>query len=364
MLGSKNEREYGCGKKMIGFSIPELSNQLFLLLSSRCQMNCIYCYASSLLSGRDMSFETATIAIDFLVKNVLIRKRMQGGDVGYITFHGGGEPCINMSLLRRVVEYAETAFRSNDIKLVTNILTNGCLTNEEDVVWVAKHINNIQISLDGNQECQDYQRPLRSGKGSYVYVNSMIEVLCMMKKEFSIHTTVTEYNEGSLLSFAEDIKARYSMCRELVLSPLHSGGRADEGKIGGAVAYGEVYKKIEKALRDTNIVLVGPCAKAGKEEQATLCDAALFKTVTVAPDGKLTFCHETMNDESFFIGEVTSLGMCFDSKRIENLKNQVRSMQQREKCKECSSYDRCKGGCLVNSSSKCELNEILSNIYS
>lgn len=361
MLASKNEIVDSSRTKKVCFSIPELSNQLFLLLSDRCQLNCIYCYAASTLSGTDMSYETAKAAIDFLVKNVLLRKRMHGGDVGYITFHGGGEPCINMHLLKLVVEYAEKAFEANGITLVTNILTNGCLIKEDDIRWLAIHINNIQISLDGNQECQDYQRPLRNGKGSYIHVSAMIEQLCRMRKEFSIHTTVTEYNEDSIVAFVEKIKSCYYTCKKLILSPLHSGGRADEGRIGGASAYGELYKRAADVLRDVDISLIGPCIKDGKKKYMTLCDAALFKTVTVAPDGTITFCHETMNKDSFLLGKVTSSGIYFDTKRIMELKNRVVNMEQREQCRKCPVCGECEGGCPVNSETKCELGEILTS---
>lgn len=320
--------------------IPQLSNNMFLLLSERCQLNCIYCYADSINRGKDMNIETAETAIDFLANNVLMRKNMNSGDIGYITFHGGGEPTINMPLLKHIVEYAESVFSSKGLKLITNILTNGILTNTNEIIWLTKHINYIQVSLDGLKGIQDVQRPFRNGLGSFEIVNSFLMKLCDLEKYFSIHVTVTNINEPTIVDFVDVVKQTYTKCHKLILSPLHAGGRADSAGFISLTNFKELYKLVEKKLYGSNINLIGPSYVMSSKSGFDLCDASMFKTITVTPKGAITFCHETMRNEKMEIGEISSTGIIFNKKKILEIKSRIDRMINESK--ESDSPNLCK----------------------
>ena len=87
-----------------------LPTRAALLLTNRCNLNCLYCYSSAGSSPKaELSREAAFAAVDLIVENA---RRL--GTTAYLILHGGGEPSCAWRLLQAVVDHFETRSRQGE----------------------------------------------------------------------------------------------------------------------------------------------------------------------------------------------------------------------------------------------------------
>jgi uncharacterized protein len=98
---------------------PEyLPTTAVLLMTTRCQLRCVYCYAAAgEHPAQDLPFELGCAAIDTVCRNALERGLSQFE----LTFHGGGEPTFNWKTLQSCTLYA----RKKPIKASISLTSNG-----------------------------------------------------------------------------------------------------------------------------------------------------------------------------------------------------------------------------------------------
>jgi len=134
---------------------------MILQISHACNLRCKYCYADSGSYGGPtelMSKEVGERAIDFLIDNSGNR------DVLEVTFFGG-EPLLNFSLVKHLVEYAREKDTSKKFKF--SMTTNGTLLTAQVSEWLSDNGFSLIVSLDGPEEIHDEVRVYPSGGGSH-----------------------------------------------------------------------------------------------------------------------------------------------------------------------------------------------------
>ena len=97
-------------------------------------------------------------ALDFLVANSGSRRNLE------VDFFGG-EPLMNLEVVKQLVEYGRSIEEANNKKFRFTLTTNGVLLNDEILDFVNKEMGNIVLSTDGRKEVHDRMRPFRNGKG-------------------------------------------------------------------------------------------------------------------------------------------------------------------------------------------------------
>jgi uncharacterized protein len=138
-------------------------DQLTLEVTENCNMRCRYCSYSAgfkdvrIPSQLMMPWDTARKAIDFFLRNPLRQLPYQ-----YIGFWGG-EPLMNIELIKRCVEYV----RSRDSSTKFGLITNGTLLSERVRRFLVAHDFKLDVSLDGPSEIHDQNRIFAGGKGSF-----------------------------------------------------------------------------------------------------------------------------------------------------------------------------------------------------
>lgn len=140
-------------------------NGALLNLTDQCNCRCKYCdfvqYKNSY-----MTKEVADKAIEFL-KSKIGNKKIN------ITFFGG-EPLLNWEIITYLVnKYKDEFFWS--------ITTNGTLLTEEKLEFLKNNNISVLLSIDGDKETQDYNRPLLSGESSFDKIEPF---LTQMPKSF------------------------------------------------------------------------------------------------------------------------------------------------------------------------------------
>ncbi|MBM4152545.1 MAG: nif11-like peptide radical SAM maturase [Kiritimatiellaceae bacterium] len=143
-----------------------------LFITQNCNLACIYCYGKDggYGSSGHMNSTTARMAIDWLIK--------QSGDVktlGIAFF--GGEPLLNFSLMKKVVEYARQRGSEFNKDFEFSITTNGSLLTDEKIAFLNENKINPIVSFDGSKDVQDTQRPFKDGQGSYDVIEPKIRKL-------------------------------------------------------------------------------------------------------------------------------------------------------------------------------------------
>ncbi len=123
-----------------------------LITTLRCNQACKYCHASRTEMDRvdtDMDIETARKAVDMAFQSTS----------PYICFeYTGGEPTVNMPVIKFCVEYA----REKNKKL-GKIVDHSCVTNmtwmtEENAEWLIANGVLVCTSLDGPEELHNWNR--------------------------------------------------------------------------------------------------------------------------------------------------------------------------------------------------------------
>lgn len=136
-------------------------SSLTLILTTHCNMNCRYCY-QSVREARSMEWPVARAAADLALS--------APGNGTELTFYGG-EPLLEFDLMRRLVEYVESA-RRRDERVKYWVVTNGTLITDEVSDFLAAHEFKLLLSFDGVREAQDFR-----GGGTFETLDRVLDSL-------------------------------------------------------------------------------------------------------------------------------------------------------------------------------------------
>lgn len=133
------------------------TTQLVFEVTESCNLKCYYCGYGSLynpVEGRHntfLSFEKAKAIIDFL-SNFWKKDKSRNKTIT-VSFYGG-EPLLNFSFIKKVVEYMSQLKLFDLINF--SITTNGLLLNKH-IDFLVHHNFKIDISLDGDYDENKYR---------------------------------------------------------------------------------------------------------------------------------------------------------------------------------------------------------------
>lgn len=137
------------------------ATRLTLILTTRCNMRCDYCY-QSVREPRSMEWPVARAAADLVLS-------MRGSGTE-LTFYGG-EPLLEFDLMHRVVDHVESS-RRPDERVKYWVVTNGTLVTDEVSDFLEAHEFKILLSFDGVRAVQDFR-----GKGSFETLDRVLDSL-------------------------------------------------------------------------------------------------------------------------------------------------------------------------------------------
>lgn len=129
-------------------------------VTQRCNLRCKYCINGEMYGNdennytKNLSFEKAKSVIDFLFR------QFQEGDSVHpqLTFgFYGGEPLLQIDLVKQIVEYVKVKF-SSIVELIFTMTTNGILLKEHIDFLVANKFQ-LLVSLDGDRQNSEYRIP-------------------------------------------------------------------------------------------------------------------------------------------------------------------------------------------------------------
>lgn len=180
-----------------------LSHMVFQV-TQNCNLRCSYCTFTNNDGkqrshvNKNMSYETAKQALDFLWENSIDSKEIK------LSFYGG-EPFLNYDFIKKVVEYSLEIFQGKEVFF--NATTNGTIFNDEILKFLDKYNFSIALSLDGTKEINDLNRKFaNSSKGSYDFV---------AKELFRIYEEYPQLFKKLTVNMVLDPKHDYSLYRKI-----------------------------------------------------------------------------------------------------------------------------------------------------
>lgn len=173
-----------------------------LCLTSDCNLRCIYCFADGGTHREEMSLQTGVAAIRFIQENAVTQKINNMGESKEsvdldLSFHGGGEPTMPWDLFVSLVEYF--LCENDRLGLIGQLgLTTNATMELDKAKFIGGHFKSINVSLDGNPETQNRQRPRWDGGPSFNQVEYNLDLWTEMGLKPALRMTVTDQSVKDL----------------------------------------------------------------------------------------------------------------------------------------------------------------------
>jgi uncharacterized protein len=322
---------------------------LSFFLTSKCNLDCIYCYTNKKIGKhkeQTLPFEFAKLGIDYYINQY-----------PHIRFFGAGEPTEEFELLKNIYEYSYDKVGSI---LCAEIQSNGAF-NEKVRTWMEEHMNIIWISLDGTPDIQNKNRPFyRSKKPSSPVIEQNIKHLIRNGKGMTgARVTITDNNshrQKELIDYLGNLGLKNIWTDPLFPtvgeSPLNVNNRTKSIKplidmdlyVDGFIEAVE-YAKIKD-------IFYGSFLACNFDEENKYHCRACIPVPHLTTDGFISACDmalfgKDMNHMDKFIygkWDKDKNILVFDDNKINYL--QSRSVSNMDKCHKCSIKMNCGGYCL------------------
>ncbi len=320
--------------------------RLTLILTTRCNMRCGYCY-QSVHHPRRMAWPVAKRAIDLALH--------APGRGSEFTFYGG-EPLLEFDLMRRAVEYAE-AERSPDERIGYRIVTNGSLLAGELVDFLVAHEFKIVVSFDGVRAAQNLRQ-----EGSFEILDRLLSSLREEHPHYfrrGVETSIT-VSPPAVQFLADSVEYLLGKrVSEIDVTPVMTpfAGWHDGGVRGLEIQFERVRERSLRHLDETGEVPLMLYSGRGKLSgpppgSRAMCEIVDGNSWAVDVDGRVSGC--ALFAPSFqefaspllseclaalFVGNVTDENLL---ERRESFREEVGRLDMfSEKEKKYSSYRRC-----------------------
>jgi uncharacterized protein len=366
-------------------SSPEnpVLKSLCLNVAHDCDLRCRYCFAGQGRFGSTrglMTPEVARAAVDLLLAN-------SGGTPTCEIDFFGGEPLLNLGVVRETVDYARRRAAEADRRVGFTLTTNAVALGPDERIYLDDTMDNVVLSLDGRPEVHDRMRPTAAGRPSQAAVLENIKGFVELREararragdglacDYWVRGTYTAAN----LDFTEDViyLARQGL-RNLSLEPV-VGGPVGPG--GWGLGPDHLPDLAAEYVRLADFILdeftagrplrffhfmaepeAGPCYA----KRVRGCGAGR-EYMAVTPNGDLYPCHQFVGREGFRLGNVTrgldvaraardgagpggSDGAALAAPDGSALGRRVGGLWLGAKpaCRSCWARYRCSGGCHAN----------------
>lgn len=329
---------------------PVKSNEvkaLCLHICHDCNLRCRYCFADegAYHNVREMmSLETAKAAIDFLIRESGGRKVLE------VDFFGG-EPLMNLGVIKETVAYAKAEAAKRGKRFLFTTTTNGLLLDDDAIAFLNAEMENVVLSLDGRKEVHDAVRKTVSGKGSFDAVIEKIKKFVKIRgdKHYYVRGTFTAKN----LDFSKDVlfladEGFDSISLEPVVTDIPDLQIREEHLPRIEREYETLCDEyIRREAEGKGFLFFhfhvdlegGPCLA----KRVSACGAG-NEYFSVVPNGDISPCHQFAGDKKWRMGSV------FEGRLDPDIRGQFASscLFTRKKCGDCFAKFICSGGCSAN----------------
>ena len=166
-------------------------------VTERCNMDCKYCY-EGYKGNKVMSLETMHYVVEYISEQI----RKNEVEKCNIHFHGG-EPLLNYKIIDCFIEELG---KIKEAEFVYTITSNGTILDEK-ILECLKKIQDVNISVDGDEDSHNKLRIMRDGTNSYKKIRNNISVMLKNGVDVCARMTCTK----------ENLNKVYINCKTLVV---------------------------------------------------------------------------------------------------------------------------------------------------
>lgn len=241
-------------KEAIDYHLQHLK-QLVLEVTDSCNLNCRYCGLADLYeertirNGKKLSFKKARTIIDYLFS---IRDIPSGVNYPLTISFYGGEPLLNVGLIKKVIDYLkDPRFPKVNFGMTTN-----AMLLDKHMDFLVEHKFQLVISLDGNEINHSY-RVDHSGNNPYKRIYKNIKLL--QKKypgyfqKYVLFNAVL-HNRNSVEETYTFIKGHFD--KVPLIAPLNTVGIKEEN----VPEFKQMYQNVNESILNS-----GNCEKIEAE---------------------------------------------------------------------------------------------------
>lgn len=325
--------------------------KITLMVSEACNLRCRYCYTGLQVDKHRtqlMRPEVAQAAVEMLIRFLPAK-----GAIRIVFF--GGEPLLNMPVIRYTIDYARRRAADLGRKVAFGLTTNGVLLDEQTTRYFTEVPLAPIISIDGPEWCHDRYRVFPDGSGSHAAMIGNLQRFRKHAKYLSVRATWTP--SGAPLTELNDYfyAQQATVAHVTPVMPTHSNNL--DGEFGTAAEVAAIWTQQYEALYEQ-------CFKAWVARQPERCPldplhrlvhelnrrapntyerpcTACFSCAAVGADGTIYPCHRFWPLKPFAIGNVFT-GFAFDRVRAF-FKDFDRAVT--DNCQTCWARFMCNGGC-------------------
>ena len=326
-------------------SLQPALTTLVLAMTNGCNLACGYCYKEDLTRpgrARRMSEARAREAVDLLIRESGAARRVT------ITFFGG-EPLLELDLIRSTVAYADPAGRAAGKTMDYSLTTNATLLDDAAIDFLDAHRFGITVSIDGPADIHDRYRRTAGGQGSYAAA-AAVHRLLERPRTRPVGARVT------LAAGATDVVGIHAHLHnelgftEVGFAPVTAAASAgfclDEAELrlvfDGFRVLGRTWRDAALAGRDIgfgNIAGLAAVLHQGARRQLP-CGAGT-QLLAADADGGLHLCHRFVGSDVATLG-TTAGGI--DRAAVEGFVARARD-RVATFCESCLARPVCAGGC-------------------
>lgn len=318
----------------------EKKEMISFYLTTRCNLNCIYCYTNKNTN------EHAYQVLDLAFAKAGIDDYFKTGLTRHVRFFGAGEPTMEFELMQKILAYA----KEKDENTTSEIQTNGCFS-KDIAEWLSQNIDIIWISSDGLPEIQNYYRPLAGGGQSSGILEKNIAYLANHYKGMTgIRITVTNanvYDQVSIIQYFSGFGIRHFWA-----DPVFPGIGSSEAfeDINMEIFTAEFIKAVKYAY--TNGMTYGSILTCNFDEVGEYACRACLPAPHLTTDGYVSACDMALFGKDADHMNVFIFGKWNPEKNIiEYDRDKMKYLQSRKlsnmrECKACVAGEYCRGYCL------------------
>jgi uncharacterized protein len=325
--------------------LPFPQKSLVLNVANDCNLGCSYCFASQGDYGtprRMMNEETARRSVDFLLAGA-------GEQESVTLVFFGGEPLMNLGLIRRTVAYAAEAAAKAGKRIEFTMTTNATFLTTEVIDFLSENRIGVSVSIDGPKKYNDLRRTYKNGLGSYDNVRPRILELLRRHKTRPVAARATLTH--GVTAVEECFWHLKEMgFHEVGFAPVTSSTQEDY-----ALTPEELWKVLEQfqRLSELYVKLAMRNEYLGFSNLSNLlaelhngisknypCGAGLG-LLGVGADGDLYLCHRFSESREHRLGSVQE-GL--DTERQSDFLRRAH-LNRKVSCSECWVRHLCAGGC-------------------
>ena len=309
--------------------------EISLSLTTDCNLNCRYCYVENKDKPVYMQPEFAIRALKETIKPST--KKI------YITFFGG-EPTLNMPVLKTSLEYIKAA----GIEGKYHIVTNGVISNK-NLDYLIDNRFTFTVSMDGPPEINDVQRPTKTKSISSKGIIKTIKRLVREGNHFQVRMTITNFNVNHI---PESIEYFASLGVKFVHFEPVSIAKSNfplEFSIPDADIYIENVKSALDKAEEIGIYVINSAYMNLLTPSKHFCTLTGGERFLFTPDGGVSLCYRVQNlDDAFkdfIIGKYNRKADKFEIDNLKLKKFENINVDAFEECKNCFAKYICGGGC-------------------